>query len=36
MTQKLKANHNYYNFLQLCCAYMTSYYNEKACKYIIP
>ena len=36
MTQKLEANHNYYNSPQLYCAYIVSYCDGKACKHIIP
>ena len=36
MIQKLEANYNYYNSLQLCYIYIASYYNRKAYKHIIP
>ena len=34
MTQKLETNHNYYNSPQLYHAYIVSYCNGKAYKYI--
>ena len=34
MTQKLEANHNYYDSPQLCCAYVASCCDGKAYKHI--
>ena len=36
MTQKLEANHDYYDSPQLHCAYMASCCDGKACKHITP
>ena len=36
MTQKLEANHDHYDSPQLCCAYVASHCDGKACKHIMP
>ena len=36
MTQKLEANHDHYDSPQLCCAYVASCCDGKACKHITP
>ena len=36
MIQKLEANHDHYNFPQLCHAYIASCYDGKACKHNTP